>query len=209
MIPVVAAGDQRVDCEVAAGPTATFADLLAALEWAGPMAVDGRVVGAGDALDTDLKAGAVLTTASVAPSAPSDGLGTEHARFQFQVLAGPGAGMAVPLNPGRHVVGSGEEADVRLRTKGVAARHALVDIGDGASLRSRGRRRRLDADCLLVLGETLASVAAAPESVRSGVSAATPTIPFNRRPRAAAAVTDAAVVLPDPPPPDPTPRRLG
>jgi len=205
VIPIVVdTGEgEPVDCEVAGAPTATMGDLLASLGTVEPAAVDGRVVPPGQLLETGLQAGAVLATGSIPP------VSGEPPRFQFQILAGPGAGMAVELTAGRHVVGSGDRADVRLRTGGVAPRHLGLEIGAGARLAAPGHGRSLDADTVLVIGQTLACVAPAPEPARCAATTARPTIPFNRRPRPTLPAPDPAIILPDPPAGQPAPRRMG
>ncbi len=51
--------------------------------------------------------------------------------LELHVVGGPDAGTALPLDRGRHVVGRGSDATVRLTDPAVSRRHVLVEVGAG------------------------------------------------------------------------------
>ncbi|WP_171203532.1 FHA domain-containing protein, partial [Pseudokineococcus marinus] len=55
---------------------------------------------------------------------PGRGAGVLH----LHVVAGPDAGLVVPLPPGRHVLGRGAGADVRLDDPRLSRRHLRLDV---------------------------------------------------------------------------------
>ncbi len=198
MVPVVIGGPSgECECEVDASPAATVGDLLAALDSSGPMAVDGRLAPSESPISSVLVAGAVLTTGTVpAAVGPGDTSPIDATGFRFQVLAGPGAGMAVDLAPGRHLVGSGDRATVRLRAGGVASRHCRIEVTGGAALLICGAGAvALDDDTVLIIGEALVAVASAPEATPAATAAKHQ--PFNRRPRTPPSGRDEPLTVPE------------
>jgi hypothetical protein len=66
---------------------------------------------------------------SGSPAGPGAGPGLELA-----VVGGPAAGLAVPLPPGRTVVGRGAAVDVRLADRLLSREHLRIDVEDGVAV---------------------------------------------------------------------------
>ena len=67
--------------------------------------------------------------------------------LELHVVGGPAAGTALPLDRGRHVVGRGGAATVRLDDPDVSRRHLLVEVGTGdLMVRDLGSRNGSELD---------------------------------------------------------------
>ncbi|WP_198588439.1 FtsK/SpoIIIE domain-containing protein [Geodermatophilus chilensis] len=67
--------------------------------------------------------------------------------LELHVVGGPDAGTAVPLDRGRHVVGRGGDATVRLTDPDISRRHVLVEVGAGdLTVRDLGSSNGSDLD---------------------------------------------------------------
>jgi S-DNA-T family DNA segregation ATPase FtsK/SpoIIIE len=90
----------------------------------------------------ELAHGAVL---GVGRPVPRDAAGQRSSALELHVVGGPNAGRTVPLGQGRHVLGRGNEATVRLDDPDVSRRHVVVQVGGGditsADLRSANGSR--------------------------------------------------------------------
>ncbi|MGR6965866.1 FtsK/SpoIIIE domain-containing protein [Geodermatophilus sp. URMC 61] len=62
---------------------------------------------------------------------PRPGAAAGSSALELHVVAGPDAGTALALDRGRHVVGRGSDATVRLTDPDVSRRHVLVEVGAG------------------------------------------------------------------------------
>jgi S-DNA-T family DNA segregation ATPase FtsK/SpoIIIE len=62
---------------------------------------------------------------------PRPGAAAGSSALELHVVGGPDAGTALPLDRGRHVVGRGSDATVRLTDPDVSRRHVLVEVGAG------------------------------------------------------------------------------
>jgi S-DNA-T family DNA segregation ATPase FtsK/SpoIIIE len=91
--------------------------------------------------------GAVL---GVGGPAPRWSAGARSSALELHVVGGPDAGRTVPLGQGRHVLGRGGEATVRLDDPDVSRRHVEVNVGGGritvADLSSTNGSRLDDRD---------------------------------------------------------------
>jgi S-DNA-T family DNA segregation ATPase FtsK/SpoIIIE len=123
-----------VDVEVTAGDDVPLRDVLLAL---------GRVVGAVPELwagstrlppelpldAAELRHGAVL---GLGRPGPRDPFVDSPTALQLQISGGPCAGTTSPLGLGRHVVGRGTDATIRLDDPDVSRRHVEIDVRTGA-----------------------------------------------------------------------------
>lgn len=169
--------------------------------------------------DPALLHGAVLGLGRPGPRSDTD---ARPGALELQVTGGPDAGTAVPLDRGRHVVGRGGEAAVRLTDPAVSRRHLLVEVGSsdlqvsdlGSSNGSRlggeplgGRPTPWTAGTPLRVGASTLRTAgpgSARASLRPGEGGR---LRLRPHPRLQAPREDAEVVLPAPPVPGPA-RRL-
>src|SRR6185312_4524543 len=124
-----------VDVEVVAPDDEPLGQLLPALSAALGVPVPGLWSGSTRlADDLPLRAPA-LGHASVLglgrPGPRTDSAGRSSA-LELHVVGGPEAGRTVPLDQGRHVLGRGAEATIRLDDPDVSRRHAQVAVGAGA-----------------------------------------------------------------------------
>jgi S-DNA-T family DNA segregation ATPase FtsK/SpoIIIE len=214
----------EIDVEVSAGPDDRLGDVLPEIAralgspvgslWsvAGVLAADLPLA------DPQLRHGAVL---GVDHPLPGDRVSRSSA-LELHVVGGPDAGRTVPLGQGRHVVGRGGGATVRLDDPDVSRRHVEIHVGGGGisvtDLDSTNGSR-LDADVLdgsprewpaggvLRLGASALTVAGP-----GGAAAAVEPTPDGRirlRPavRLRAGASDVDVTFPRPPSPPPR-RRL-
>jgi DNA segregation ATPase FtsK/SpoIIIE, S-DNA-T family len=78
--------------------------------------------------DPALLHGAVLGLGRPGPR-PATAAGSSA--LELHVVGGPDAGTTLPLDRGRHVVGRGSDATVRLTDPDVSRRHVLVEVGAG------------------------------------------------------------------------------
>ena len=127
--------DGSVDVELVAGDDDRLSDVLEQLPrvlgvpadtlWAGStrLAVNSTLA------VPELRHGAVL---GLGRPVPPDARGGRSSALELHVVGGPDAGRTVPLGQGRHVVGRGSEATVRLDDPDVSRRHALVQVGGGS-----------------------------------------------------------------------------
>ncbi|TFV81256.1 FHA domain-containing protein [Blastococcus sp. CT_GayMR20] len=128
-------GDRAVDVELIAHDAATVADVLPAVGRVLGRPVDGLWQGTRRLPDhcrlgaPELAHGAVLGAAGPAPR--RDGGGPSSA-LELHVVGGPAAGVALPLDQGRHVIGRGDEASIRLDDPDVSRNHVVVQVGGGA-----------------------------------------------------------------------------
>jgi S-DNA-T family DNA segregation ATPase FtsK/SpoIIIE len=218
------AGGTSVDVEVTAHDQDLLRDVLPQLAAAlGQDASDLWAASSRLAADLPLTApplahGAVLGVGGPVP-------GDRRARpsaLELRVTSGPDAGRAVPLGQGRHVIGRGSEADVRLDDPDVSRRHVAVEVGRGsitvADLGSTNGSRldgcaldenprtwptgvvlRLGASAVTVVGPGGATAALEP--------AAGGRVRVRPVPRTTVPVAESEVVFPRPPA-DPPRRRL-
>lgn len=63
--------------------------------------------------------------------APAAGRSERNSALELHVIGGPDAGRTLPLGQGRHVLGRGSEATMRLRDPDVSRQHVAVDVGSG------------------------------------------------------------------------------
>jgi S-DNA-T family DNA segregation ATPase FtsK/SpoIIIE len=142
--------------------------------------------------------------------------------LELRVTSGPDAGRGVPLGQGRHVIGRGSEADVRLDDPDVSRRHVAIEVArgsitvadlgstngsrlDGCALDEKPRTwptgavLRLGASAVAVVGPGGAT--AALEAAAGGRMRVRPV------PRTILAAAESEVVFPRPPA-DPPRRRL-
>ena len=214
-----------VDVEVTAAPQHRLSDVLPELGRALGRPVQRVCTGDGwlaeDTLLTDpaLDHGAVLGLDRLLPrSEPGRG----STALELRVIGGPDAGRSVPLGQGRHVIGRGGDAAIRLPDPDVSRRHATLHVGGGtvtvADLASSNGSRLDDvelsaeplewsAGAVLRMGAsalTLAGQSAPVPTPRAG--------PDGRRqwrpvPRFPPPVPDVEIRFPQPPSPPPR-RRL-
>ncbi|HEV7211217.1 MAG TPA: FtsK/SpoIIIE domain-containing protein [Blastococcus sp.] len=127
--------DGSIDVELVAGDDDRLSDVLDQLSrvlgvpagalWAGStrLAVECTLAA------PELRHGAVL---GLGRPVPPDARCGRSSALELHVVGGPDAGRTVPLGQGRHVVGRGSEATVRLDDPDVSRRHALVQVGGGS-----------------------------------------------------------------------------
>ena len=88
--------------------------------------------------------------------------------LKLHVVGGPDAGSVLSLDRGRHVVGRGGEATVRLTDPDVSRRHVLVEVGTGElTVRDLGSRNGSELDGAPLDGEPQPWPAGAPLRVGS------------------------------------------
>src|SRR5687768_2632090 len=125
-------GDRALDVELTADDVDTLADVIPVLGRVVGRPVEGLWQGT-----TRLSAGCPLTAPELAhgavlgvdgPVTRRDAAGMSSA-LELHVVAGPAAGAALPLDQGRHVIGRGGEASVRLDDPDVSRSHVAVQIG--------------------------------------------------------------------------------
>ena len=138
------------DVEVTAADDATLEDVLPELGrepglelWAGST----RLRDDTPLTVPELAHGAVL---GIGGPAPRWSAGARSSALELHVVGGPDAGRTVPLGHGRHVLGRGGEATVRLDDPDVSRRHVEVHVGGGritvADLSSTNGSRLDDRD---------------------------------------------------------------
>lgn len=212
---------RRADLQVEADPAAEVATLTEVLRaeglaGPGPLRVAGRalddraplggVLRDGLLLVSGAEAGAGLTGVLLPPGCPAPG------EIELRVVGGPDAGRVVRLGPGRHVLGRGDEADVRLREDPqVSRRHAaLVVTTEGVEIEDLGaanqvlvagqpaERTRLGEGVTVQLGETVLAWAqvAEPDAVVAGDGEGH--VVLNRPPRILPEPVVRRIVLPAP-----------
>jgi S-DNA-T family DNA segregation ATPase FtsK/SpoIIIE len=208
----VTSDDGAVDVEVIAHDDDQVGAVRPMLERALGVPVDGLWAGSTRLPDDlpltapELTHGAVL---GLGRPAPRSGIENRSSALELHVVGGPDAGLTVPLGRGRHVLGRGAEATVRLDDPDVSRRHVAVQIGGGdltvADLDStNGSRldtenlgrvpRSWPAAAILRLGASAVTIigpggpGAAIEGARGGRSQVRPT-PRMRTPAPAAEIT--------------------
>lgn len=139
------------------------------------------------------------------------------AALELHVVGGPDAGRVVPLTAGRHVVGRGGEADVRLADPDLSRRHLLLTVGrNGAVVTDLGATNpaRLDgepvAGTVALTDRSLLRAGSSTLAVRVGTRPRAATRPdgaghllVHRSPRSAVHVVPRHLTVPeDPAPPD-------
>ncbi|MGZ4549109.1 MAG: FtsK/SpoIIIE domain-containing protein [Blastococcus sp.] len=93
--------------------------------WAGST----RLAGDRTLAAPELGHGAVL---GLGRPVPPGARGGRSSALELHVVGGPDAGRTVPLGQGRHVLGRGAEATIRLDDPDVSRQHALVQVGGGS-----------------------------------------------------------------------------
>ncbi|WP_167761162.1 FtsK/SpoIIIE domain-containing protein [Geodermatophilus sp. DF01_2] len=121
-VAVSACDDDRLGAVLPA--LATAVGLPSAELWAGSTRLDGDL----PLTDPRLVHGALL---GLGRPGPRSGAAPRSSALELHVVGGPDAGTTLPLDRGRHVVGRGGEAAVRLSDPDVSRRHVLVDVGTG------------------------------------------------------------------------------
>ncbi|NUT48445.1 MAG: FHA domain-containing protein, partial [Saccharothrix sp.] len=127
-------GDRsEVDVEVSSGPGDRVADVLPEIAralgapvgalWSG----SNRLADDLSLADPQLLHGAVL---GLDHPIPRDRTPRTSA-LELHVVGGPDAGRTVPLGRGRHILGRGGDASVRLDDPDVSRRHVAVHVGSG------------------------------------------------------------------------------
>jgi len=212
---VAATGDGERELTVTVeAPTATVGDLLRALRLDATHLVvdDGHPVPADhDLVEVEIRHGARLTGAG-AGSRRRAGVPPVVA---LEVVGGPDSGARAELVPGTYLIGRQEPAHLRLPSETVSAVHAelVVDASGAVTIADRSSRngtwvngeevvdaRPLTPEDLVRLGNVELRVAPIVDDaprLDGALNLHSPTIPFNRPPRAA---------LPDPPPPVTAPK---
>ncbi|SDX76886.1 DNA segregation ATPase FtsK/SpoIIIE, S-DNA-T family [Geodermatophilus africanus] len=110
--------------------------------------------------DPALLHGAVLGLGRPGPR-PATAAGSSA--LELHVVGGPDAGTTLPLDRGRHVVGRGGDATVRLTDPDVSRRHVLVEVGAGdLTVRELGSSNGTRLDGALLDGEPRPWPTAAP-----------------------------------------------
>jgi DNA segregation ATPase FtsK/SpoIIIE, S-DNA-T family len=215
----------EVDVEITASDDDRLSAVLPALRAALGVSIDGLWAGSARLPDhlsmraEELRHGAVLGLDRPGPRGPHD---NRTSALQLAVVGGPASGRRVPLGRGRHVVGRGAEADIRLDDPDVSRRHLEIRVSGGSvSARDLGSTNGstledAELDDLPVLwpsgsalrlgGTTLVldGPSGAPARVDPGTDGRCRLHP---PPRLTAPAVEAEVVLPAPPAP-PQPRRL-
>ena len=128
------AADGVVDVEVTAADDVTLGTVLPHLGraigaqlsalWAGSTLLDDSTPLAA----AELAHGALL---GVDRPAPRGAVDSRSSALELHVVGGPDAGRTIPLGQGRHVLGRGSEATVRLDDPDVSRRHVEVHVGPG------------------------------------------------------------------------------
>ena len=125
---------RSVDVEVVAHDHDRLLDVLPAL--AGALGQPVSAVWAAStrlADDLPLSASPLVHGAVLGVGGPVSGdRRSGSAALELRVVGGPAAGRTVPLGQGRHVIGRGSEADVRLDDPDVSRRHVAVEVGRGS-----------------------------------------------------------------------------
>jgi DNA segregation ATPase FtsK/SpoIIIE, S-DNA-T family len=142
--------------------------------------------------------------------------------LELHVVGGPDAGRTVPLGQGRHVVGRGGDATVRLDDPDVSRRHVAVQVGGGTitvtdlgstngsrlgDVDLAGEPRPWPAGAVLRLGASAVSVtgpSGAPAALQAGVAGRATLRPT---PRMTPPAPDVEIAFPRPPA-EPPRRRL-
>ena len=131
----LSAGGKALDVEVTAHDHDRLSDVLPPLAAAlgrsmsGLWAASSRLADDLPLTAPELAHGSVLGLAG--PVAGSDRRSRSSA-LELRVVGGPDAGRAVPLGQGRHVLGRGSDASVRLDDPDVSRRHVAVQVGGGS-----------------------------------------------------------------------------
>jgi S-DNA-T family DNA segregation ATPase FtsK/SpoIIIE len=208
----VASGDREQDVAIDAPSDATVAALLPGLA---------RAVGADPGLPLWAATGGLAPTSTLGESGLRIGslvhLGPAHDRrpppavLSLHVAGGPGAGLVVPLERGRLVIGRAPECDLVLPDADVSRRHAVLDVAataitlsdlgstngtlhDGEPVPPGGTTVRVGS--FIAIGESLLSVAGpidAPAAAQPGDDG---TLLVQRPPRRQVVVPDHEIVLP-------------
>ena len=220
----IQAGRSAVDVEVTAHDHDRLRDVLPALATALGRPVDALWAASSRLADAlPLTSPALAHGAVIGLDGPVAGdRRASSSALELRVVGGPGAGRAVPLGQGRHVIGRSSDADVRLDDPDVSRRHVAVEVGQGsitvADLGSTngstlagcaldGSPRTWPFGALVRLGASAVTVAGP-----GGAAAAVEAAPAGRmrvRPtaRMSAPSPESEVVFPRPPA-DPPRRRL-
>ena len=159
----------------------------------------------------DLGHGAVLGLGGPAPRHHG---GRGSSALELHVVGGPEAGRAIPLEQGRHILGRGTEAGIRLEDPDVSRRHVLVHVGGGAitvaDLRSTngsrldedeldGRPRRWPAGAVLRLGSSAMAVSGPGRATATLEPGTGGRIRLRPSPRMVAPTAETEVAFPRPP----------
>jgi S-DNA-T family DNA segregation ATPase FtsK/SpoIIIE len=167
----------------------------------------------------ELAHGSVLGLGRPGPRPSTESRGSA---LELHITGGPDAGRTVALDQGRHVLGRGADAGVRLHDPDVSRRHAVVDVASGeltvADLGSTNgthldgealteEARRWSVGTALRLGSTTATVTgprSRPATLEPGTGGRTIVRPAHRL---SAPHPEVEITFPRPPDP-PAPRRL-
>ena len=125
-------------------PLAAALGLPSAELWSGSTRLDDGL----PLTDPALAHGALL---GLGRPGPRPAAATRSSALELHVVSGPDAGTTHPLDRGRHVVGRGGEATVRLTDPDVSRRHLLLEVGSGdLTVRDLGSSNgsRLDGELL-------------------------------------------------------------
>lgn len=214
--------DGAVDVEVRCADDTELTEVVQALSgvlgvrvpglWSGSVQLPGTL----RLTDPALRHGAVL---GVARPAPPAGQPRSGGALELRVVGGPEAGRVVALTSGRHVIGRGNGATVRLEDPDVSRRHALVVVGGGtvtvtdagSTNGSRLDGRSLDGPTAWPVGAVLrcgssSLLLAAPGASGASLEAAPGgRLRLRSVPRLGAPPADTEITFPKPP--TPAPRR--
>ncbi len=175
-------------------------------------AVDGRPIDSDVPLSvTGAVSGSVISMPGTLTVATD---GADTGRVRLAVLAGPGAGMSVPLTAGRHTLGCGPGVDIALRAPGVRPHHLdlTVEIPDRVAVvdPGTGRVRQLAPASTVTVGACVLGIVpmVGPASTRF-IAGRRGTAPFNRPPRRFGPDAIRPVTVPVEPQPPGTSARPG
>ncbi|WP_448610007.1 FtsK/SpoIIIE domain-containing protein [Geodermatophilus sp. URMC 60] len=144
-VAVTACDDDRLAAVLP--PLATALRLPSAELWAGST----RLAPELPLTDQALLHGALL---GLGRPGPRPGTAAGSSALELHVMGGPDAGTTLPLDRGRHVVGRGSDATVRLTDPDVSRRHVLVEVGAGSlAVRDLGSTNGSLLDGALLGGE--------------------------------------------------------
>ena len=217
----VSAGGSSLDVEITARDHDLLADVLGPLGTALGRSVSGLWAGSARLSDDLPLSSAVLAHgAALQLDGPAASRRSETSALELRVVGGPDAGRALPLGRGRHVIGRGSDAGVRIDDPDLSRRHVAVDVANGtltvADLGStNGSRlgdRTLDdrpqnwpPGATLRAGGTALRVAG-PDAPTASMEAA-PGGRFRVRPTPRMTLPGTAIDIVFPGPPAPPPRR--
>lgn len=189
-------------------PDAKVGDLAAALGSPAGVCIDGRATHPDTSLtESGLVMGSVVTPADDSSRRATTPTAEQAPVAMLHVVGGVGAGLSVPLRPGRTRLGRGAEADVRIDCSSASRLHCEFEVyEDGrADVTDLGSRNGTDLNGARLMGKTrvgaddqisvagLVMLRVVPTSELGPAQHVNPlreagpggTMPFNRPPRAA------------------------